>query len=120
MTTIVPVNGSDRDWTKYRFVLWFGACAPTHLMVWGNGLDDALDEAVDWIAEHAPGLLADEAVQDEYKRLVAEGKSEEEAQTEATVDTTPAGNACHYLHSWEWGITFENPTRAQILDLQGR
>jgi hypothetical protein len=125
---VIPVNGSDRDWTHHRYILWFGAYGWTRLMVWANSLDDALDECVDWIVEHAPGLLADETVQDEYKcelaEAVAEGLDEESAaeraQERAEVDTTCAGNCGHYLNSWEWGILAEDPTRAEILKIQGR
>ena len=111
---VILVNPSDRDWTRHRYVLWFGGCGVTNLMIWANGLEDALDEAVDWIAEHAPGYLADESVHEEYNRLIAEGKSEDEAREKAEADTTIAGNAGNYLHSWEWGLTLENPTRKEL------
>jgi hypothetical protein len=117
---ITPVNASDKDWTRHNYVLAFGAYGDTLLRVWGNSLDDALDEAVDWIADHAPGLLADDEVNDEYKRLVSEGMSEEEAQEEATVDTTTAGNAGNYLHSSEWTVVVEDPSRADIFEIQRR
>jgi hypothetical protein len=115
---IIPVNGSDRDWTRQRFILSFGAYGWTALMVWANSLDDALDEAVDWLADNAPGLLCDDAVNEEYQRGIAAGMSEEDAIEAAEVDTTRAGNNGHYLLSYEWGIVSENPTRKQILELQ--
>ncbi len=113
------VNPVERAWTKSRFILWFGACGPTYLLVYANSLDDALDECVDWLVDHAPGQLADEQVHDEYNRLIAEGKSEEEAMEGAAVDTTCAGNCGNYLNSWEWGIAAENPTRAQLVEFIG-
>lgn len=115
MLTIL--NPTDRDWANHRYILWFGACAPTQIMVWANSLDDALDEAVDWIAEHAPGLLADEQVKEEYKHAIEAGKSEEEAQSIAEIDTTCAGNNGHYLNSWAWDIVAEDPSRAQVKEL---
>jgi hypothetical protein len=118
--TIVPVNPGDREWTNHRYILAFGAYGDTLLMAWANNLGDALDECVDWIADNAPGLLCDEAVHDEYRAAIAEGLDEEAAQERATIDTTCAGNAGHYLHSWEWSIAAEDPTRAEILALQGR
>lgn len=117
---IIAVNSSDASWTSHRYVLWFGATGGTKLLVWGNSLEDALDEAVDYLADHKPGLLADREVHDEYKRLRAEGMSEEAAQEEASVDTTTAGNASNYLHSWEWGIVAEDPSREELLDLERR
>jgi hypothetical protein len=115
---IVAVNGGDRGWTTQRFVLAFGDFSPTYLMVWGNGIGDALDEAVDWLADNAPGLLCDDAVASAYRDAVAEGKGEEEAQAEAEVDTTCAGNAGHYLRIDHWTIALDNPTREEILAFQ--
>lgn len=111
---VILVNPSDRGWTRHRYVLWFGDCGTTYLMIWANSLDDALDESVDWIAEHAPGYLADESVHEEYNRLIAEGKSEDEAREEAEMDTVTGGNAGNYLNSWEWGLALENPTRQEL------
>jgi hypothetical protein len=113
------VNPTDRDWARHRYVLCFGAYGDTKLCVWANGIEGALDECVDWIADNAPGLLADEAVAEAYKGAIAAGKSEDEAQEEAQVDTTCAGNAGNYLHSWEWGIVAEDPGRATVLALIG-
>jgi hypothetical protein len=115
---LVAINSGDKAWTRKRWILWFGATGSTYLLVWANSLDDALDECVDWIADRAKGLLADSEVNDEYNRLVAEGIDEEEAQQQAEVDTTQAGNEGHYLHSREWGIYAENPSREQVLALQ--
>ena len=89
-------------------------------MVWANGIEDALDEAVDWIADNAPGLLCDDTVAYAYKFAIGEGVSEERAQELAEQDTTRAGNAGHYILSHEWLILAEDPTRAQILEPQGR
>lgn len=123
MTDIIPINGSDREFTSGRFILWFGACGPTQLMVWANHLEDALDEAVDWLADPEnghTGLLADDAVNGAYRDAIALGLSEEDAIEAAEVDVTIAGNCGNHILSWEWGITAENPTRAEILALQGR
>ena len=30
---ITYVNPNDKSWTNHRFVLWFGACGPTFLLV---------------------------------------------------------------------------------------
>ena len=114
------VNPGDRDWTKHRYVLQFGAYGWTVLLVWANSLDDALDESIDWIVDHAPGLLCDDEVQEEYERLIAEGKSEEEAQEEAEVDTTCGGNAGNRINSWDWAIVAEDPSRDVLLTIMGR
>lgn len=118
------VNPSDRDWTRHRYVLWFGACGPTRLMVWANGLDSALELAGEWLAEHAPGhIMAHDS--EELRALVRASAedlgldlsrsvdAEYRAHDHATADLTytEAG----YLTSWEWGIDLEDPTRATLL-----
>ena len=108
---IVIVNPIDRTWTRTRFVL---AIDGLLLMVYAKSVEAALDEAVDWVADHAPGILADAQVADIYQDAIARGLDEEDAMTEAEADTTCAGNAGHYLHAWEWSIAAENPTRATL------
>ena len=120
MTELVPVNPGDRDWMRHRYILAFGAYGDTRLMVWANSIEDALDESIDWIVEHAPGLLCDEQVAEEYNRLIAEGKSAGEAQEESEADTTCGGNCGNRILSWEWCIVAEDPTREEILRIQGR
>ena len=117
---ITIVNPNDAHWTRHRYVLWFGAYGDKRLMVWANSLDDALDESIDWIVDHAPGRLCDGAVAEEYRRALEEGKSEEEAQEEAQVDTTCGGSCGNRINSWEWGVVAEDPSRAEVLDLLGR
>ena len=120
MSDIIAVNSSDRDWTKHRYILCFGAYGWTKLMVWANHLEDALDEAIDYIADNYPGLLCDDTVAEEYNRLVADGMDPDKAHEEATVDNTCGGNCGHYINSWEWGIVAEDPTREEIKQLQDR
>ena len=120
MTKFVAVNSTDRDWARHRYLLAFGAYGETRLLVWANSLDSALDECVDWLADNNPGILADDSVREEYERGIAEGMSEEASRARAEVDTTCAGNCGHYLSSWEWSVVFEDPTRAELLELMGR
>lgn len=110
----IIVNPTDRAWTKHRYILRFGAYGDHVLMVYANGLGDALDECVDFLADRWPGLLADEAVQEDYEAAIAEGLDEEQAYELSTEDTTCAGNNGHYLASWEWGIVAEDPSREDV------
>jgi hypothetical protein len=113
--TLFAVNTAERGYAKHRYILWFGDMYAKYLLVWANSLEDALDECVDCISDKWPGMLADNEVKDEYNRLIAEGETEEQAQEHAEADTTYTEG--HYLHSWQWGIVLENPTRAQIKEL---
>mgnify|MGYP001574547708 CR=1 FL=1 len=111
-TTLTIVNPGA---AAHRWILAFGAYGDTHLMVWADNLNDALDESIDWIADHAPGLLVDDAVHEAYRSGIAEGLDEEAAQDAATVDTTCNGNCGHYINAWEWTIVAEDPSREMIL-----
>jgi hypothetical protein len=115
MTTITQVNPADRSWTKRTYLFAFGTYGERLLLVWANGVDAGFDEAIDWVADNAPGRLCDDSVQEEYKRLVAEGKSEDEAWEEATVDTTCGGNNGHYIPSSDWTIVGEDMTTAELV-----
>ena len=110
---VALANPSDSNWARERYVLWFGACAPTYVMAWGH-LEDALEAAADWLEEHAPGQFCDDAVREEYELARAEGLSEDEAQERAEQDTMSVCSGNHYLTSWEWGIALENPSRATL------
>jgi hypothetical protein len=122
------VNPEDRNWTRHRYVLWFGAYGPTRLMVWANDLDSALEEAAEWLSEKAPGLIMKEW-SDEHKDLIREvceerGISFPEGfqamdmetqwdiaeQAEADLTRTESG----FLTSYEWGLDLEDPTRAEL------
>ena len=88
--------------------------------MWANSLTDALDEAVDWIAEYAPGLLCDDEVAEEYRAARDEGLGDEAAQARAEEDTTCAGNNGHFTASHDWHVVAEDPSRREILALLGR
>ncbi len=125
MDKIIAVNGNDRSFTRNRYILAFGAYGWTRLMVWANNCNDAFDEAVDWIADNAPGLLADEQVQEAFRDLKEEGgqmllpfESDEMLWQEATQDTCVGGNEGHYIVSHEWFVLVTNPSRKTILALQ--
>lgn len=115
-----PINSRPRNSygrNPQRFVLAFGSHGWTVCLVWADHLEDALDECIDWIADNAPGLLRDEQVRGEYNRLIAEGKSEDEAFEESTADMTCGGNYDNYIASWEWRLLAENPDRQTLKDI---
>lgn len=109
----LTVNPADIEWTTTTYVLWFGAYGSTYLRAYANNLSDALDECIDFIAEFAPGLLANDQVNEEFAEEIAKyggAPTEEETYAAweiATQDTTCGGNCGDYLHSWEWGLVSE-------------
>ena len=115
-------NSGGKDTWRHNYIFWFGGpYSATYVRAWANAMDDALDEAVDWLSDHKPGLLADdEAINEEYKRLVAEGMDEEKAAEQAEEGTTPAGGYDQRLDSESWGLVAEDPTRERVLQIQGR
>ena len=108
------VNPSDRDYTDKAFVLWFG-----HIKLYAFGdLDSALEECGEWIEEHAPGLLANAHVSEAYNEAIEAGSTQEEAQDKAYEDVTQLDCGRSIL-SYEWGITAEDPTREQLIEIYG-
>ncbi len=51
-------NPTDKGLWQHSYVLAFGAYGNTLVLAYADSLDAALDGCVDWIAEHAPGLLS--------------------------------------------------------------
>ena len=125
MITYSPINFSERH-TYDNYMLWFGACAPTYLLVWAPNLEDALDECIDWIKEHAPGLLCNDTVNEAYQYKLAEclelgieqETAEERAIEYAETDVTTGGNCGDYIMSDDWGIRGENLTAAELKNLR--
>lgn len=113
---ITLVNPGARSWTRHKYVFSFGAYSDTKLMVWANGPDSGFDEAVDWLFEHAPGLLADEQVEEAYQEALADGVSEEEAYEHSLEDVSTGGNCGHHVLSYEWTFV-EDPSREQLKDM---
>lgn len=114
-TPIIVVNPHDKNPSQTSFVLVFGAYGSTYLLGYGS-LDTVLDECVDWIAEHQPGILATKEVHEEFERLQGEGMSEEDAWEISAMDTVCAGNSGDYLNSWELSISLENPTKTELVE----
>lgn len=101
MSKLNIANPHDRTFTRQSFVLCFGAYGNLHVLVYADHLEDALDEAVDWLEENAPGMLLD--------------RDDEPTNDDDAIDLTCAGNHGRWLPSWEWGIAAENPTKAELI-----
>ncbi len=132
------INPPDREerhgrHAPQRFLLWFGACAPTLLMVWERHLEDALETAADWLADNTPGHLMTEDSEEmaDLRREACEEaglpwppECDHEMEELGYYDTFESAEAdltyteSGYLTSYEWGIVAENPDRATVLDVQ--
>ncbi len=51
-------NACDYDWTDELYYFSLGAYGSTHVYVWANSADDAMEEMVEWVDDNAPGLLS--------------------------------------------------------------
>ena len=115
-------RGRDQRW-----IITVGSCWPTYFLVWGN-LDEAFDEVADWCEVNEPGAFCDEECEEAYKEAfdaaMAEGLDEEEAQQRgwdaSDVDVSRHGNHGRPMSSGTLNIYYENPTRAEILELKER
>lgn len=125
------INPGERYFARHRFVLWFGAYGLTYVLVYANGLDGAIEEAAEFLAEHAPGHVMREW-SDEHKDLIREVCEErgiafpegfealEDDDKWAICETAEADltrTESGFLTSYEWGIVAEDPDRAELLAL---
>lgn len=56
---VAPIaNPCDHNWTRNLYYFSLGAYGSTHLYVWANSADDAMEHMVEWADDNAPGLLS--------------------------------------------------------------
>jgi hypothetical protein len=69
---VAPIaNPCDYDWTRELYYFSLGAYGSTHVYVWANSADDAMEEMVEWVDDNAPGLLSwSESEEDEVDMYV--------------------------------------------------
>jgi hypothetical protein len=126
---VYMANPSERAWQRQCFVLWFDAHAPTYVLAYARGLQDALEIAAGWLAEYMPGCLMPEG-NGLLESLRREACEERELpypppdgadmepywaafeDAEADLDYTESG----YLTSYDWGIALDNPSAAELRD----
>lgn len=125
---VTLVNPTSKLWREglnrdKAYILWFGTCGPTRLLVYAKSLEDALDECVGWLEDQAPGVFADDIVHEEYQRAfhaaraygVSEETASQQAMDQAVTDMTICDGG-HYIPSDEWGLIGEDLTPKQIAD----
>lgn len=110
------VNPYDKSWCK-PYVFSFGVYGWVILLAYGDSLQYALDECIDWVADNAPGLLCNDEVAEAYEDAVSRGLSEDAAYEESLADVTTGGNCGDHILSWEWSLIAEHPTPKQIADI---
>ncbi len=99
-------NPGDRRWCRHSYILWFGAYGSTRVLVYANGLDEALEIAADClVSEGLLGLVTP------HETFYAECEHDEDCNHESgecsgEIDHTytEAG----WIPSWEWGICAED------------
>jgi hypothetical protein len=118
MANIPIVNPGDAEWKDTLFELQFGAYGSTRLYVWADHLEDAFEEAVEWLDENAPGHLINLTTADLKEAAKDEGitwqshwpdwgdPDFEKVIERAEADLTLIGHTTlkhgQYVASWEW------------------
>lgn len=121
----------DRRWGR-PWVLWFGAYAATHVLVYADSLDEALEEAAQGIHDAGwHGLFTAPDYADAIEDLIRDGEVPEGTTMDmirtcgviddlsakvldyAESDLTYTGSG--FIASWEWGLVAEDPSREEIL-----
>lgn len=129
---VVLLNPDMKQWHKHAYVLWFGSVGMTYLHVYADGLEDALEECAEWLAEHAPGHIM-KAYSEEHIDLIKDACGDagieydpalfagssldselERVLQDAEADLTYTESG--YLTSYEWGISLEDPDAATLYD----
>lgn len=122
MTDFPIVNSSEISNTQRLWLMWAGAYAEIQGYVWAESEDDAFERWVEWLDEHAPGVLVpdsefsdllDNAARnlgyDNWPQLRdSDSRLSDVALEDAEADLTPIGHTTmksgHYICSWEWGL----------------
>ena len=115
MRKIEIVNGPDRSWARHRYILWFGTMSTNYLMVWANGLENAIEFAGEWLAYNAPRHIITNSVEECYQGGIADGMTENDARECSERDATYTESG--WLDSSEWGLIAEDPSREAVLQL---
>ncbi len=97
------------------------------LLIHADHFGDAFDEAIDWIAEHRPGLVVDDEVQAEFNRLLEEARVAgadtddddfvERAMRESEDGTVSGGNAGTHIDRDSLWQMYEDPTLERIREI---
>jgi hypothetical protein len=127
------VNSSDKSWSSHSFILTFGAYGSTHLLVYADNLDDAVEISAQWLAKNAPGhiMLHDDPTLTDLRREACEEAGlvwppPADANMDAyyaafeTAEADLTYTESGYLTSHEWMISAENPTPSQIREFVRR
>jgi len=99
----VPVGRYDKE---KLWLFHFGAYADVRAAVWHRCLDDALEEAAEWLAETHPGLLTEPDYADARRELGPEA-SEDALQEAAEADLTYTESG--WLVGYEWWVDAADP-----------
>lgn len=105
----LDVESDDNDITIFTF----GAYGDHHVAVLNKNLEDGLEEAAEWLSQHASHhLISDDRMKELYdealEELVEAGEDPEDeetmqqAQEQAETDLTYTESG--YLTSWEWSM----------------
>jgi hypothetical protein len=108
-------NPHEKDWVGEgfrdckRWVLWFGACGPTYVLIYSQCLEDALEEAAGFLADRFPGHFVEPEMEDGLTHDCPDAKE----GFPCTCDLTYTESG--YIAGWEWGIAIENASRADLV-----
>lgn len=107
------INPEESDWKPEVYDLCFGAYGETRVSVHAKGVEDALETAAEWLAEHAPGIFTEpdyegaardagySSMADCARDLGPEGDyTRISSAAEADLTYTESG----WIPSWEWSV----------------
>lgn len=109
-TTWAVANPSDHNWIDGLWALTFGASGSEHVLVWADSVEDALEEAAEWLKDTGKigYFVPDDEMRERYDEALAKAGGDEEKATEVAeqdLTLTEAG----YIPSHEWFVDEASP-----------
>jgi len=108
---------AETRYARHGSGLWefqFGAYGDTHLYVWADGMGSGFEIAVEWLDDHAPGMLTMVSEEDYQQAAEELGKvwdpsdPDDEIMQTAEADMTMIGHTTlkhgNAVASWEWTV----------------
>ena len=117
--TICVANPHEKEWvgsrfgstqTYQRWVLYFGSVGTTYVLVYSPNLEDALEEAAEFLLEKGwVGYFTEPEMEDGSTHDCPDAKE----GFPCTCDLTYTESG--YIPSWEWGIALEDASQNDLV-----
>jgi hypothetical protein len=116
-TTWEIANPTDHDWVSGLFAMTFGATGSSHVLVWANGVEDALEEAADYLEETGKSghFVPEDIMRQHYEEARAElGEGADEDAVSQKAEEGLTYTESGYIPSHEWWVDDASPELVKL------